>query len=152
MWRWAPGLWFTTPAHILEEFTQWLTQTSDTGNVREGPHRVRSRRCHNSGQSRSSIPSFTRPDNEGQRHTSQPEQNKPLTTESQHGFSSFHTQYCDAIHKTDITHWSVKCIYATPNKQDNVDSELEAVLNMYLGYDFWPCVAYLTIAEFLSLT
>jgi len=32
---------------------------------------------------------------------------------------SFHSQF---------DHWSVKCINATPNKQDNVDSESEVVL------------------------
>lgn len=33
------------------------------------------------------------------------------------------------LHVTpSLTHWSVKCIFATPNKQDNVDSESEVVL------------------------
>lgn len=48
------------------------------------------------------------------------------TVESQHGSLQF---------TPNVTHWSVKCIYATPNKQDNVDSVSEVVWIKHLVHD-----------------
>lgn len=109
-----------------------LTQSAAEGNVKEKLWSEGDRCYSSSGRLRlQPFPSFMRPAQSGNNNQNTSEQNKgktlqTTTVESQHGSLQF---------TPNVTHWSVKCIYATPNKQDNVDSVSEVVWIKHLVHD-----------------
>ena len=104
---------------------QWLTQSSAEGNVRKQVLLF---------DFLSETPALSIIHERDQGINKENQSNK----EKKHGFTPI----------INMTHWSVKCIYATPNKQDNVDSGSEVVLKTYLVHDCAAlCEAYLTISE-----